>query len=93
MVSEYTDITPSRYYYDIDISEHIYKSYKDVLILKIHSANKLMEKLVVEENMHDTTRMSKVGNSIKFNTELLKEAGLTQKEISKLVQQLKKEEK
>ena len=65
----------SKYLYDLDISQLANVPYQDVLLLKLNSAKKLMNKLVHIENMQDNDRMRKVHKAIGFNRTLLKELG------------------
>lgn len=66
----------AKYLYDIEMSEHLNESYHDVIIFKIHSAQVLLNRLVRDENMKDSKRISEVGKAIKFNEKLLAEAGM-----------------
>lgn len=72
----------SKYLYDTDIKQYANKPYSMVLVIKVYLAKKLMEKLVVEQNMRDNSRMSAVFKAIQFNRHLLKEAGFDDKDIS-----------
>lgn len=72
----------SKYLYDTDIKQYANKPYSMVLVIKVYLAKKLMEKLVVEQNMRDNSRMSAVFKAIQFNRNLLKEAGFDDKDIS-----------
>lgn len=78
----------SDYLYGIDISLLANMPYKDVLIMKIHYSKKLMHKLVHIDNMQDLTRINKVHKSIGFNKNLLKELGLSEKDISKSLKEV-----
>lgn len=72
----------SIYLYDKEMKEFAYLPYKDVLVLKIVLAKKLMHKLVHTDNMENPSRINDVNNSIKFNKNLLMEIGLSDKDIS-----------
>lgn len=71
----------SKYLYDADIKDHMEKPYKDVLIIKVYLAKKLMSKLVIDNEMRDNQRMTKVHKAIQFNIDLLKESGFDDKSI------------
>lgn len=72
----------SKYLYDTDIKQYANLPYSMVLVIKVYLANKLMEKLVIDQDMRDNQRMSAVFKAIKFNRELLKETGFDDKDIS-----------
>ena len=72
----------SKYLYDKEMKDFANLPYKDVLVLKIALAKKLMHKLVHTENMENPSRMNDVNNSIKFNKNLLMEIGLSDKDVS-----------
>ena len=72
----------SKHLYDTSIEQYADRPYKDVLIIKVYLAKKLLKKLVIDNDMIDTQRMSKVHKAINFNRELLKEIGFTDKDIS-----------
>ena len=78
----------SDYLYEIDISLLANMPYKDVLIMKIHYSKRLMYKLVHTDNMQDSVRINKVHKSIGFNKNLLKELGLSEKDISKSLKEV-----
>ena len=78
----------SDYLYGIDISLLANMPYKDVLIMKIHYSKRLMHKLVHTDNMQDSVRINKVHKSIGFNKNLLKELGLSEKDISKSLKEV-----
>ncbi len=79
----------SDYLYGIDISILANMPYKEVLIMKIHYSKKLMHELVHINNMQDPARINKVHKSIGFNKNLLKELGLSEKDISKHLKEVK----
>lgn len=72
----------SKYLYDTDIKQYASLPYSMVLVIKVYLANKLMKKLVIDQDMRDNQRMSAVFKAIKFNRELLKETGFDDKDIS-----------
>ena len=78
----------SKYLYDLDISKLANVPYQDVLLLKLNSAKKLMNKLVHIENMQDKDRMSKVHKAIGFNRTLLKELGFDDLRINSELKKL-----
>ena len=57
--------------------------------MKIYYSKKLMHELVHIDNMQDPTRINKVHKSIGFNKNLLKELGLSDKDISKHLKEVK----
>ena len=72
----------SKYLYDKEMKDFANLPYKDVLVLKIALAKKLMHKLVHTENMENPSRMNDVSKSIEFNKNLLMEIGLSDKDVS-----------
>ena len=81
----------SKYLYDTDIKQYANKPYSMVLIIKVYLAKKLMNKLVIEQDMRDTQRMAKVHKAIQFNKELLKETGFDDKDISMAIKDIEKD--
>ena len=71
----------SKYLYDTDIKQYANLPYSMVLVIKVYLANKLMKKLVVDQDMRDNQRMSAVFKAIQFNRDLLKETGFDDKDI------------
>ena len=83
------EIKDSIYYYDIkQFNEN--DTYLNILLFKIISAKKLLRKLVIELDMKDTERINKVFKAIKFNEDLIKELGYSQKDIQILLDEYKK---
>lgn len=83
------EIKDSIYYYDIkQFNEN--DTYLNILLFKIISAKKLLRKLVIELDMQDTERINKVFKAIKFNEDLIKELGYSQKDIQILLDEYKK---
>jgi mevalonate kinase len=83
------EIKDSIYYYDIkQFNEN--DTYLNILLLKIISAKKLLRKLVIELDMQDTERINKIFKAIKFNEDLIKELGYSQKDIQILLDEYKK---
>ena len=72
----------SKYLYDTDIKQYASLPYSMVLVIKVYLANKLMKKLVIDQDMRDNQRMSAVFKAIQFNRDLLKETGFDDKNIS-----------
>ena len=83
------ELKDSIYYYDIkQFNEN--DTYLNILLFKIISAKKLLRKLVIELDMQDTERINKVFKAIKFNEDLIKELGYSQKDIQILLDEYKK---
>ena len=72
----------SKYLYDMNINEYSELPYVRVLTIKIYLTKKLLHKLIISDSMNDTHRMAEVFKAEKFNRELLKEIGYTDKDIS-----------
>ena len=72
----------AKYLYNTDMKQYAELPYKEVLIIKVYLATKLMKKLVITDNMIDNTRMIEVGKAINFNRELLKELGYEDPDIA-----------
>ncbi len=72
----------SKYLYDMNINEYSELPYVRVLTIKIYLTKKLLRKLIISDSMNDTHRMAEVFKAEKFNRELLKEIGYTDKDIS-----------
>lgn len=72
----------AKYLYNEDMKQYAELPYKDVLLIKVNLATKLMRKLVITDNMIDNTRMIEVGKAITFNRELLKELGYEDTDIA-----------
>lgn len=72
----------SKYLYDTNISEYADLPYQKVLVIKIFLAKNLLRKLVLDESMENTYRISEVFKAEKFNRNLLKEIGYDDKSIS-----------
>lgn len=72
----------AKYLYNEDMKQYAELPYKDVLLIKVNLATKLMRKLVITDNMIDNTRMSEVSKAITFNRELLKELGYEEQDIA-----------
>lgn len=72
----------AKYLYNEDMKQYAELPYKDVLLIKVNLATKLMRKLVITDNMIDNTRMSEVSKAITFNRELLKELGYEDTDIA-----------
>ncbi len=81
----------SKYLYDMNINEYAELPYVRVLIIKIHLTKKLLHKLIINDNMNDTHRMTEVFKAEKFNRELLKEIGYDDKDISLALKAIKEE--
>lgn len=72
----------AKYLYNKDMKQYAELPYKDVLLIKVNLATKLMRKLVITDNMIDNARMIEVSKAITFNRELLKELGYEDTDIA-----------
>lgn len=72
----------AKYLYNTDMKQYAELPYKEVLIIKVDLATKLMKKLVITDNMIDNVRMQEVNKAINFNRELLKELGYEDPDIA-----------
>lgn len=72
----------AKYLYNEDMKQYAELPYKDVLLIKVNLATKLMRKLVITDNMIDNARMIEVSKAITFNRELLKELGYEDTDIA-----------
>lgn len=72
----------AKYLYNEDMKQYAELQYKDVLLIKVNLATKLMRKLVITDNMIDNARMIEVSKAITFNRELLKELGYEDTDIA-----------
>lgn len=79
------EIKPSTYLYGQDLHPFRTHPYEDVLAKKIVLSKQVLHQLVRVDNMEDTTRINKVRDAIKFNTELLKELGYDNKQIEQRI--------
>lgn len=82
----------AKYLYNADMKQYAELAYKDVLLIKIDLATKLMRKLVLQDNMIDNQRMAEVSKAITFNRELLKELGYQEQDIAIALKNLNKTE-